>query len=330
MTAGGECGEFGAAAAAGRPDEAQDGRLALLECVQLGTDADPFDRFHDRLRAVAGRRGGGEPDQPGEVEVGPVRGDRGRVLHEQRGEGGDRGTEGDGETDVGGGGAQRGAEDADDGAGRRVEHGAARRPAAEPQRVPPGRAHGQFQGAGDAVGAVGGGVRGRGRPEHPRLAPAPGGDPHVRAGPHGVPRGDGERGHAEVAAADQGQAEGGQRDDGVGGHDAVAALRAVQHETGQAVDGLVAGDHGAVAIGDEAGAAGAAGQVVERDKTGVRGGPEPLEGVPRGVERRHHGASCRAVPGALPVTLGPRRSAAQRGRGTRPLPLPRFTPSART
>lgn len=94
VAAGGEGGEFGTAAAAGRADKAQDGRVAALEGVQLGADGGPFDRFHDRPRGAPCRRGGGETDDTGEVEIGPVRGDRGRVLHEQRGEGGNRGAQG--------------------------------------------------------------------------------------------------------------------------------------------------------------------------------------------------------------------------------------------
>src|SRR5690606_40213080 len=99
-----------------------------------------------------------------------------------------------------------------------------------------------------------------------RLAPASGGEGDVGAAGDPVACGDRQRVEAESLAADQGEVEGGQRGDGVGVDHAGPAARGVQDEAGQSVDGLVAGDHGAVVVGEEAGAAGPAGEVVDADQ----------------------------------------------------------------
>src|SRR5690606_62915 len=96
VAAGGERGELGGAAGAGRPDEAEHRRPPLLERGEPGRHAGPFDPRHaaggvgvageQAGRAVLGGRGRGDVQHPGEVEVGPVGGDGRGGLGEQGGE----------------------------------------------------------------------------------------------------------------------------------------------------------------------------------------------------------------------------------------------------
>ncbi len=233
----GERREFRRTAAAGRPDQAEDNRGPSRERVELGPHGHPFDRF--RQTGAVGRpglqhRGAGQLQHPGQVEVGTVRGDRRRVLGEQLGERAGRPgrswSKRYGEADVAVLGAERGAEDTDDGAGLRVEHRAAGRSATAPQGVPPCRADRQLQCAVETVAVVRGRVGHRGRAQNAGLAPAVGGDPDVGAGRLAVPHGDGQRRHAEPLGAHEGQAERGQRGDGLGGHHPATASGSVQHE----------------------------------------------------------------------------------------------------
>src|SRR5205085_452032 len=94
----------------------------------------------------------------------------------------------------------------------------------------------------------------------------------VRAGLDPVAGGDGKGVDAEAFGAYEGQVQGGQRRHRVGGHQAATVAGAVQHEPRQPVDGLVTGDHGAVMVGHEAGAPGAAGEVMDADQGAIGGG----------------------------------------------------------
>ncbi len=208
---------------------------------------------------------------------------------------------------------QGGAEDADDRAGARVEHRSAGRAAAQPERVPAGRADGQFQRVVQEVEAVRGGVRHLRGGQHPCLAPAAGGDVYIGAGVDPLPHGQRQRLHAEALGAHQGEVEPGQSGDRVGA-DHAGAVAGVQHQPGQAVDGLVAGEQGALVIGEEAESARASGQV-----------PDAYEG---GVEAVRCGAHARVVcrggdkgPVAPTVALPTAGALLVRARSGRPFPV---------
>ncbi|PPS69096.1 hypothetical protein BZZ08_07325 [Streptomyces sp. MH60] len=317
-TTGGEGRQLGRPAAARRADQAEHAGAAGGEGGELSHHRRPFDRFP--RAGSAARPGSGVPvrdrrrregEHPGQVEVGAVRRDRRRVLGEELGERArGRAAQRHGEADVAVSGAEGGAEDAEDGTGRHVEHGAAGRAAAQPQGVPSTGADGQFEGVAEEVEAVGGRVGDVGGAQDPGLAPAAGGDPHVRPGLDAVPRGERQGGDAEPLGAHQGQAEGGQRGHVGGGHHAPAAPGGAQDQPGQAVDRFVAGEHRAVVVGDESRAAGTAGEVVEADQGGVGRAPRRI-----GLPQSRGSASCfqGAVTGPLP------RPAARRPPG----PVPR-------
>lgn len=162
-------------------------------------------------------------------------------------------------------------------------------------------------------------VRHGGGTEYPRLTPASGGDPHIGARLDPVPHRDRQWVHAEALGADKGQVQGGQRGHRVGRHEAGAVTGGMQYEPGQTVDSLVAGDDGAVVVGHEAGAAGAAGEVVDADQRVVTGGrlvritgmsgpralPLPVSAPgPRAPSR--HGRTSPPYTCALTSTLGAR------------------------
>ncbi|GGZ87862.1 hypothetical protein GCM10010301_70390 [Streptomyces plicatus] len=271
-------------------------------------DRRPSPDRHPR-RAVLPHLGRGEGEHAGQIEVGAVGRDGRGVLGEQVGEGAGCGRQRDGEADVAVSGAERGAEDGEDRAGRQVEDRTAGRAPAQPQGVPSRRADGEFQRVGEAVEAVGGRVVDVGGAQDPGLPPAGGGDPDIGPGLDPLPRGDGQRGHAEAPfGTHQGQTEGGQRGHVGGGHDAAATAGGAQHEPGQAVDRLVTGDDGATVVGDESGAARAAGEVVEADQGVVGRGsrrlalPGPRSGAPfpgTGPGSPCHPAAPR-LPGPVP------------------------------
>ncbi len=255
-------------------------------------------------RAVLAHRGGGQLQDAGQVEVGVVGGHGGGVAGEQLGQRAVGRPQGGRESGVALGGVQGCAEDAEHRAGGRVEHRSPGRAAAEPQRVPAGRADGQLQGVLEVVEAVRGGVCHPGGGQDPCLAPAAGGDPDVGAGPDVFPDGQRKGVHPQALGADQGQVERGERDDGVGADHAGPVPRGPQDQAGQAVDDLVAGEEGALVVGEEPDPAETAGQVVDLDEDVCASGPAGAVRVVRAV------AVPVRRPGSLPVLLpGPAEDA---------------------
>ncbi len=344
VPAGGELGEGGGPAAAGRADQSEHGRRAPPEGGELalqGLSRYGFHRPPDR--SVRGDRGGREFDERGQVEVGAVGGDGGGVAGEQVGERARGGSQrqcvpgrpvaAEQVRVVGGvpgtarrAGPQVGGDDSEHRAGDRVQHRSAGGPAAGPQRLAAGGADGEFQHVGQDVVAV----DGVGHAEHPGLPQARGDDPDVGAGADGGARGDRQRCRLQPLGPHQGQAEGGQRDDGAlrGGDGPSARL---DEQARQAFHHLVGGDHGAVVVGGESGAAPASGGVAQGDEGGLGYGvsavaPPPDVLRPR-VRSRHAPSSpppCRSGSDGRAHMISGRSSGK-----TRPLPLPPFTPSAR-
>lgn len=168
------------------------------------------------------------------------------------------------------------SQNGDDRTGCRVDHRSPGRPAPEPQRIASRRADRQLQGVVEEMEAVGRRVRHGGRAQHPGLAPAARSDTDVRAALHGVPDGDRERVEVKTVRADtvhvdQGEVQGRQEGDRVGRHQAGAVPRGVQDETGEPVDRLMAGDHGALVVGHEPGAARPSGEIADPHQGPVRG-----------------------------------------------------------
>ncbi|GAA3295284.1 hypothetical protein GCM10020295_22070 [Streptomyces cinereospinus] len=279
---GGERREFGRTAAARRPDECENGGRAPGERGRLPHDGGPWGGRDGCLpagpvrarlgRAVLRHRGGRQCEHPGEVQVRPVGGHRGRVAGEQVGQrAAPGGPQRHGQPPVAVAGVQPGREQGDHGSGGGVDDRPPGRPAARPQGVAPGRADRQLQHAVEAAQAVRGRVgRLRHRAQHPRLTPAAGGDPHVRAGLDAVPHGERQRLRGQALGGYEGEVALRQRGDRLGGHH-TAALPGAQHQPGQSVDGLVAGEDGALAVGDDAGAAGRPAGSWMRTRTPSRG-----------------------------------------------------------
>ncbi len=279
VPAGGQGREFRRTTAAGAPDQAQYGRPAPGEGAELPCRRGPFDRGHRSRSPGAGpshlaRRRPGRtvlPDRRGRqlqyarrVEVGTVRRHRRRVLGEQRGQRAvGAWAQRDGEDGIVPAGLKGRAEDAHDDAGTGVEYGPSGRPAAQPQRVPAGRADRQLQGFVETTDTVRRRVRRGHLAQHPRLPPATGRDPDVRTGLDLLPQGHRQRFHAQPLGAYEGQAEVGQRGHRGRGHlTATVAPGGAQHQPGQPVDDLMAGDDRAAVVGHEAEAAGPSCRVV--------------------------------------------------------------------
>ncbi len=287
VAAGGERGQFGRTAASRRAHEGEHGGVrGRGEGVELPCGTGPFDRRRVRRarRAVLAHRRRRQFQDAREVQVGAVGGDRGRVLGEKGGQrAGGRWAEWDREALVAPAAAQCGAEDGDDRARLGVQDRAARRSSPEAQRVPARRADRQFQGVGEMVDTVRGGVGHRGGAQDPRLAPAACRDADVATGLRAPPDRHRQRRRAETLGADQREAEGGQGGDRVGRHLAAALPGRGQHQAGQTVHRLMAGEHRAVVVGHEAEAAQAPGEIVDADQGAVGVPGEP--GHPRAVLR---------------------------------------------
>ncbi|BBC32546.1 hypothetical protein SGFS_038400 [Streptomyces graminofaciens] len=344
---GGEGRQLRRTPAAGRPDKAEDDGRTLAEGRELPDDTGPFDgigstgntgpraragprsRVHRperSARPVRPHRGGRELQHPRQVQIHPVRRHGRRVAREQLRER-PRGLpppQGYGEPGRAMPGLQRRAQHAHHGPGDRVEHGPPGRSPAQSQRIAPGRADRQLQDAAQQMEAVGRGVRHLRRAQHPRLAPAAGRDADVRPGLHVLPHGEGQRVHAQPLGADERQVEGGQRGHRVGGDHAGAVPRAVQHDPREPVHRLVAGDDRAVVVGHESRAARAARRIADPHQDLVPRHPAVVR-CPTATNCHYRPPRRTSVP-----TVGTRRSAEQIARQTRPLPLPRFTPSACT
>ena len=133
--------------------------------------------------------------------------------------------------------------------------------------------------------------------EDARLAPAAGGDPHIGPRSGRAPDGHRQRAHPKAlrrVGADEREGRFGQRDDVGGAHDTGDPAGRVQHDTAESVDHFMAGDDGAVVVGDEAGAARASGQIEDMDE----GRPGPgIRRVPvagPGATSRHRRTSRHA------------------------------------
>lgn len=169
---------------------------------------------------------------------------------------------------------QRGAEDGEDGAGGGVEDGTAR-VSAEPQRLGPLGADDEFEGVGEGVEAVDGGVRDGGRAEYARLAPAVGGDPYVCAGLDLGAGRDRQRADAEPFGPYEREAALRQCGDGLGLGEPGPVVGGVQDDTAQPVDGFVTGDDRSVVVGEESGAARPPAR--SQIRTSVARSPRPME-----------------------------------------------------
>ncbi len=284
--AGGQGGQFRRAPAARGADQGQDAgrarcRSARLERLEVPGDSGA--RYASGVHRGRVRRR--QPGRSREVQVRSVGRHRRRVAVEECGERAAGAGQRHREPGRPVRGVQGGAEDAEHGTGRGVEHGAAGRSAAGAQRVGAGGADGQFEDAVEEMAAVRRGVRGGGRPEDACLAPAAGGDPDVRA-PAGLPAGgDRQRAQAQPLRAHEGEAEPRQPGDRLAG-DLPLGPGGPEEEGGQAVDRLVAGDERARVVHGEAGAARPSGRVEDLYEEVRRGRRvlDPLEGA---VPSRH-------------------------------------------
>ncbi len=261
------CGERRGAAGAGRADQGQQGGVAPLEGAQrLG-----------RLPAVGGRgavRGGGgvhgggrQLQHSGHVEVDAEAGDGGAVAPQQPVDRPARiglgcGAQRHGEARGAVRGVQGGAEHGQHRAGLCVQHRAAGGRGVQPQLAAGGLGEVQLDRDGQGVEPVGGGVGGGAGAADGGGQPAAEADPdpQVRGGAVG---GADQRLHIEVAGAQQGEVPLRDRGDVPGLDHLGPAAGAAQHHARQAVHGLVAGEHGALVVGEETAAARASGEIAD-------------------------------------------------------------------